>query len=127
MGSDRAILIADWSMVEVEVIPARRGKALKLGKGQKIKVGCRAVLPSRGHLRSAIWPCISSLHRLESLVRIVQVINGSGSQVVDTWAFNADNLKVGVRSSGSDTRMSLNIRAPCPPVLGDPLTDGHLG
>jgi uncharacterized protein YcgI (DUF1989 family) len=45
------------AVVEIQTLPARRGKAVRLRKGQALKV-----------------------------------INTHGQQVVDTWAFNADDL-----------------------------------
>jgi uncharacterized protein YcgI (DUF1989 family) len=70
---------------EASVLPARRGKAVRLVKGQALKI-----------------------------------INTHGQQVVDSWAFNADDL--GEFMSMEHLRQVINRIIPRP---GDPLASNH--
>ncbi len=70
---------------DLETLPARRGKAVRLSKGQALKV-----------------------------------INSHGQQVVDTWAFNAEDLSEFM--SMEHLRQVLNRIMP---RVGDPLATNH--
>ena len=49
-------------------------------------------------LRSMLW--FPAFHTGQAL--LLQVINDKGTQVVDTWAFNAEDLKVRLRLTGRE-------------------------
>ena len=90
-------------------IPARYGKATKLKKGDSIKV-CKGkeIWEKPDHSDSTssaprqicselLKGCYVPPPFPGEQALLLQVINDKGTQVVDTWAFNADDLKVGLR------------------------------
>jgi uncharacterized protein YcgI (DUF1989 family) len=74
--------------VELQTLPARRGRAVRLRKGQALKV-----------------------------------INTHGQQVVDTWAFNAEDL--GEFLSMEHLRQVLGRIMPARAIRSRPITGGR--
>lgn len=80
-------------MSTVHTIPAGYGKAVTLKQGQHIKVMQKDHRFHQNDLvQQIIVYCNNSICKV--LHGALQVMNPSGTQVVDTWAFNANDLKV---------------------------------